>query len=172
VRQNHPGELRGTYGSYADKLAGAREYRRLEALPWTVVVDDYAGTVHREWGHEMADPTIVVDADGRVAFAQMWTHAPTLKRALDALLDQSCRGVVLGGIDRRPHGLAALADGYRGPRRGGIRGVVELDLSGLGSGTLTRLGNLAKPLLAPLALRAAPLGEKDLAPPSPHRTPR
>lgn len=164
VRQNHPGELRGTYAGYADKLAGAREYRRLEALPWPLLVDDYAGTVHREWGYEMADPTVLVGADGRVAFAQMWTHVPTLKRALDALLAQGGSGVVLDGLDRRPHGLAALADGYRGPRRGGIRGVVEMDLAAGGSGMLMRVGNLAKPLLAPLALRAAPRGEPDLPP--------
>jgi hypothetical protein len=165
VRQNHPGELRDTYADYDEKLAGAREYQRLEALPWPIVVDDYAGTVHREWGFEMADPTLLVDADGRVAFAAMWTHVPTLKRAVDALLAQGGRGVVLGGIDRRPHGFAALVDGYRGPRRGGIRGVVELDLSGAGSGMVSRLGNLAKPLLGPLALRAAPWGEEDLEPP-------
>jgi hypothetical protein len=165
VRQDHPGERRDTYANYGDKLAGAREYARLEALPWPVLVDDYAGTVHREWGREMADPTILVDADGHVAFAAMWTHVPTLKRAIDALLAQDGRGVVLGGIDRLPHGLAALADGYRGPRRGGIRGVVELDLSGAGAGMLCRLGNLAKPLLAPIALRAAPWGQPDLGAP-------
>lgn len=72
---------------------------------------------------------------------------------------------MMGGIDRRPHGLAALADGYRGPRRGGIRGVLELDLSGAGAGTLCRVGNLAKPLLAPIALRAAPRGQEDLGSP-------
>lgn len=165
VRQNHPGELRGTYADYEEKLAGAREYQRLEALPWPVLVDDYAGTVHREWGREMADPTFLVDAEGSVAFAAMWTHVPTLKRAIDALLAQGGRGVVMGGIDRRPHGLAALADGYRGPRRGGIRGVLELDLSGAGAGMLCRVGSLAKPLLAPIALRAAPWGQEDLGSP-------
>lgn len=49
--------MRGVYSNLEDKLAGAREHKRLEALPSTVLVDDYAGTVHREWGREMADPT-------------------------------------------------------------------------------------------------------------------
>jgi hypothetical protein len=48
-------------------------------------------------------------------------------------------------------------DGWRGIRRGGRRAWLEYDLGGLGAGTLSLLGNKARPLLAPLALRAAPL---------------
>ena len=48
-------------------------------------------------------------------------------------------------------------DGWRGPRRGGRRAVLEYDLGGFGAGTLSFLGNKAKPVLGPLALRAAPL---------------
>jgi hypothetical protein len=40
---------------------------------------------------------------------------------------------------------------------GGRRAVLEYDLAGFGAGTMSFLGNKAKPLLAPLALRAAPL---------------
>jgi hypothetical protein len=122
-----------------------------------VLVDDYAGTTHRVYSREMADPSFLIDSDGRVAFYGMWTHAPTLKRAIDELLAQGGRGVVAGGIDRTPHLLASFVDGYRGPRRGGKRAVLEYDLAGLGAGTLSFLGNKAKPVLAPLALRAAPL---------------
>ena len=35
--------------------------------------------------------------------------------------------------------------------------VLEYDLAGFGAGTMSFLGNKAKPLLAPLVLRAAPL---------------
>ena len=65
--------------------------------------------------------------------------------------------MVAGGIDRMPHLFASFVDGYQGPRRGGRRAVLEYDLAGLGAGTLSFLGNKAKPLLAPLALRAEPL---------------
>lgn len=62
----------------------------------------------------------------------------------------------MAGVDRTPHLLASFVDGFRGPMRGGWRGVVEYDLGGFGAGTLSFLGNRAKPLLAPLALRAEP----------------
>ena len=157
IRQAHPGELRGPYQSYEEKLEEAREYKREEGIDWPVLVDDYAGTVHRTYSREMADPVFLIDSDGRVAFYGMWTHPPTLKRAIDELLAQGGRGVVAGGIDRMPHLFASFVDGYHGPRRGGRRAVLEYDLAGLGAGTLSFLGNKAKPLLAPLALRATPL---------------
>ncbi len=156
VRQAHPGEDRGGFANYEEKLASAREFARLESIPWRVLVDDYAGRTHRAYSREMADPTFLIDADGRVAFYNMWTHAPTLKQALDELLARGGRGVVAGGIDRKLHLLASFVDGYRGPRRGGRRAVLEYDLGGFGAGSLSFLGSKAKPLLAPFALRAAP----------------
>lgn len=159
VRQAHPGEDRHGFQSYEQKMAAAREYQRLEAIPWPVLVDDYEGRTHRAYSREMADPTFLLDADGRVAFYNMWTHVPTLKTALDALLAQAGRGVIGGGIDRKPHLLASFVDGYRGPRRGGRRAVLEYDLGGFGAGSLSFLGQKAKPLLEGVALRAAPRGD-------------
>jgi hypothetical protein len=138
-------------------LEDVREYKREEGIDWPVLVDDYAGTVHRAYSREMADPSFLIDSDGRVAFYGMWTHPPTLMRAIDELLKRDGRGIVAGGIDRIPHLFASFVDGYPGPRRGGRRAVLEYDLAGLGAGTLSFLGSKAKPLLAPLALRATPL---------------
>jgi hypothetical protein len=158
IRQAHPGEKRGRYLDYGDKLESAREYQRLEGIDWPVLVDDYAGTVHRQYSKEMADPSFLIDAEGKVAFYGMWTHGPALKRAFDELLARGGTGApVAGGIDRMPHMLASIVDGYRGPARGGRRAVRELDTAGLGIGTLSRLGSWAKPVLGPIALRAEPL---------------
>jgi hypothetical protein len=158
IRQAHPGEERGRYLNYDDKLESAREYQRLEGIDWPVLVDDYAGTVHRTYSREMADPSFLIDAEGRVAFYCMWTHAPSLKPALDELLARGGTGApVAGGIDRRPHLLASFVDGYRGPRRGGKRGVWEYTTGAFGAGALTWLVGKAKPVLAPIALRAEPL---------------
>jgi len=159
VRQAHPGGERGGFGSYEEKLESAREFARLESIPWRVIVDDYEGTAHNTYSRAMADPTFLIDVDGRVAFYNMWTHVPTLKRALDELLARGGHGVVAGGIDRRLHLLASFVDGYRGPRRGGRRAVLEYDLGGFGAGSLSFLGSKLKPLLAGFALRAAPRGD-------------
>jgi hypothetical protein len=84
-------------------------------------------------------------------------HAPTLKRAIDELLAKEGRGIVSGDVDRWPHVFASLVDGWRGPRRGGLRAVLDYELAVPGAATLTFLGHLAKPVLSPLALQSAPL---------------
>ncbi len=40
IRQAHPGELRGPYSGYEEKLEEAREYKREEGIDWPVLVDD------------------------------------------------------------------------------------------------------------------------------------
>ena len=156
VRQAHPGGSYGPYQTYAQKLASARAYKRDEGIPWPVLVDDLAGTVHATYG-SMSDPVYLIDAAGRVALYGMWTNATKLRQAIDELLAQGGRGVVAGGIDRVPHIVASFVDGWRGLSRGGIGAVLDYELGVPGSGTLTLLGNLGKPLLAPLTLRTTPL---------------
>jgi hypothetical protein len=157
IRQAHPGELRGPYRSYEEKLNEAGEYKREEGIEWPVLVDDYEGTVHRTYSGEMADPSLLIDSEGRIAFYCMWTHPPTLKKALDELLERGGRGVVASGIDRTPHLLASFVNGYHGLKRGGKRALREYNITTLGGSTLSLLGSRAKPLLAPVALRATPL---------------
>jgi hypothetical protein len=122
-----------------------------------VLVDDYVGTTHRAYSSEMTDPVFLIDGDGRVSFYLMWAHTPTLKRVIDELLERDGRGVVAGGIDKMLHLFASFVNGYHGLRRGGKRAVREYNLGAFGAGALTFLGSKAKPVLAPLALRAEPL---------------
>lgn len=162
VRQAHPGPGFPAYRDMEQKLRDARAYAAEEGIPWAVVADDLEGTVHRAYGG-MSDPTYLIDADGRAAYYNMWTHAPTLHTAIEALLAQGGRGVVGGGLDRTPHMAAALTDGWRGLRRGLPQSLTDIETAGPGTGTGTWLGYQLKPLLAPLTLRAAPL-------PAPART--
>ncbi len=122
-----------------------------------MLVDDYAGTWHRAYSREMTDPVFLIDSDGRVAFYLMWAHAPTLRRAIDELLERGGQGVVAGGVDKMPHLFVSFVNGYHGLRRGGRQAVREYNTGAFGAGALTFLGNKAKPILAPLALRAEPL---------------
>jgi hypothetical protein len=156
IRQEHPGERRGPYRTYEEKVQSAQEYKREEGVEWTVLVDDLAGTVHQAYGGAAA-PVYLIDVSGRVAFYGVLAHAPTLKRAIDELLAKRGDGNFSGDIDRWPHVFASLVDGWRGPRRGGLRAVLDYELAVPGAATLTFLGHLAKPVLSPLALRPAPL---------------
>src|SRR5687768_8158929 len=115
VRQAHPGPDVPPYNTMGLKLVDARRYEMEERIDWPVLADDLEGTVHLTYGG-LTDPSYVIGADGRVSFYCMWTHPPTLHRALTALRKQGGSGIVLGGWDRRPHMLHAITDGWRGLR--------------------------------------------------------
>ena len=87
----------------------------------------------------------------------MWTHAPTLHRALTALAGQNGSGVVLGGWDRQPHILHAIADGWRALRRGAPQSLIDMEKALPGSALLPWLGYQLRPALGPVALRDTPL---------------
>jgi hypothetical protein len=156
VRQAHPGPAVPAYHSFEQKLRDAEAYQRDEGIPWTVVVDDLQGTVHHEYG-TLADPTYLIDRDGRVAFVNVVTSAPVLQEAIASLLEQGGQGVVRGGSDRLPHLWPTLAAGWPALRRGLPQSFADLMFAAPGSPALIWLGYQLRPLLAPLALRTEPL---------------
>lgn len=157
IRQAHPGERDGQYHTEEHKREDARAYQRDEQLSWPVLVDGLEGDVHKTYG-AMADPTYLIDAEGVVAFYNLWTHPPTLKLAIDELLARGGHGgPVMGGMDRTPHILASFVAGWHAVRRGGKRGLLDYGVSVPGSTLMMYLGHLARPVLAPVALRATPL---------------
>jgi hypothetical protein len=66
-------------------------------------------------------------------------------------------GVVLGGWDRRPHLLPAMADGWKAIRRGLPQSAIDLEAALPGLASAPFVGYQLKPLLAPVALRSTPL---------------
>jgi len=156
IRQAHPGPEVPPYRTFADKMADARRYTQQHGIEYTVLVDHLDGSVHQAHGG-MADPAYLIDADGRVAFYNMWTHVPTLHRAMRALTEQGNRGVVLGGISRAIRPLAAITDGWPAIQRGLPQSAAELEAAvpTLASGPF--VGYQLRPLLAPIGLRATPL---------------
>jgi hypothetical protein len=156
VRQGHPGPAAERYRTFPHKAADAAAHEREDGVPWTVLVDDVDGRVHRMYGM-LSDPTFLIDDDGRVAFYNAVTHAPTLHRAIDALMNRRGRGVVLGGYDRRPHLLAAIAGGWPALRRGLPRSVIDLETSLPGGAVLPFIGYQLRGVLRPIVLRGQPL---------------
>jgi len=155
VRQAHPGPCVLPYRRFEEKVRDGRVFQA-EGISYPVLVDDLEGTVHQVYGG-LADPTYLIDAEGRVAYYCLWTHAPWLQRAIEALLRQRGLGVVCGGLDRTPHALAALTDGWKGLRRGLWQSFTDLETAAPGSASSLWLGYQLRPLLAPLTLRAEPL---------------
>ena len=156
ARQAHPGPDVPAYSTQQEKREDAIAYKHEERIPWTVVVDRLDGEVHRQYG-ALPDPAYIIDRDGRVAFYCTFTHAPTLHRAFEALRDQEWRGVALGGYDRRPHLLGAVADGWPALRRGLPQSAIDLETAAPGGSSVPFLGYQLRWLLRPLARRATPL---------------
>lgn len=160
VRQAHPGERHGAYRSYAEKLDDACAYAREERILWPVLIDDLAGTVQRGYGG-LAAAVYLIDGRGSVAFCGTWGQAPALRQAIDDLLAGD--GHVGRGTDRRPHLAAAIVAGQRGPARGGRQALIDLELGFPGAMLLMTVGRVARPALAPLALRTTPLSGAERA---------
>ena len=157
VRQAHPGELHGAYRSYADKLDDARAFEREEHPPWPVLIDDLAGTVQRAYGG-LAAAVYLIDSRGAIAFCGTWGQSPALRQAIDELLSgDHPRASAAKAVDRRPHLAAAIVAGQRGPIRGGRQSLIDLELGFPGAMALMLMGRVARPALAPLALRTTPV---------------
>lgn len=156
VRQNHPGEDVPPYSEFASKMRDADRYRREEQTPWAVVVDDLQGTTHQAYGG-MADPSYLIDRNGRVSFYNMWTHVPTLYVAIKALLAQSGEGVVNGGIDHGMHFAPAMTAGWPSIQRGLPQSHIDLETAVPGMGASLWLGYKLRKVLAPFTQREKPL---------------
>lgn len=156
IRQAHPGPDARPYHNFEEKMRDAERYQREEGIRWTVLVDDLPGMTHQVYGG-LADPTYIIDRDGRVTFYNMWTHAPTLHTSLEGLMRQGGRGVVNGGIDQTPHLLPSMTDGWKGLRRGLPQSLIDIETAAPTVGISTWLGYQLRPLIAPLTLRDKPL---------------
>lgn len=150
VRQSHPGPGVEPYRTLADKLRDGARFVRDEGLPWDVVVDDLAGTVHAAYGL-LPDPTYLIGTDGRVSFYSYWTHVPTLRRAMQQLLARGGRGVV--GQQRLPHPAAPLVGGWPAIARGLPQSAEDLDRAALpGAAAVLRGAYTTRRVAGPLAL--------------------
>ncbi|MDQ3548972.1 MAG: hypothetical protein M3439_09150 [Chloroflexota bacterium] len=156
VRQAHPGPNFEPYRTFEEKIQNAETYRRTEGISWPVLADDMAGSIHQVYGG-LADPSYIIDADGRVAFYLHWTNAPSLHDALTELRERGWRGVVHGGVEKAPHVGAAMTDGWRGLQRGLPQSAIDMELATPGSAAGAWLGHQLRPVLAPVTLRSRPL---------------
>lgn len=152
IRQAHPGPGVRPYRAFDEKLRDAQRYKEDEGIPWPVLVDDLEGTVHQVYSG-LADPTYLIDAEGRVAYYTMWTHAPNINEAIEALQARGNRGVVNDGIDHVVHMIPSLTDGWRGIRRGLPQSYLDLERAVPGMGSSLWLGYRLRPVLAPVTLR-------------------
>lgn len=157
AREAHPGEEFPAPISWDEKRANAAAFVQQEKIPWTVLVDDIDGSVHRAYGM-LPNSAWLIDASGRIVFRDDWASAPTLARAQEALAEHSDAGVpIAGGRESMVHLAPALAYGWPAVSRGGGHAVKDMALKApLAAGALW-LGQYAQPVLGRIAGRGEPL---------------
>ena len=155
IRQAHPGDACPSYSTYEQKMADAKKNRETEVIPWPVLCDDLEGKTHQVYS-SLSNPTFLIDKYGRIAFINAFTHVPTLNGAIKKLMDQDGVCVVNNGIDRFPHFLASLVNGWPAIERGLPKSAIDLDSAVPGFSSKLRLFYSLKPKLDPIALRTEP----------------
>ena len=132
---------------------------RRNAFTWPVLIDDLAGTVQRAYGG-LAAAVYLIDSRGTVAFCGTWGQSPALRHAIDELLARGGAAPCRKG-HRSP---AASGRGDRGrtgwPHSRRQQALIDLELGFPGAMILMTLGRVARPVLAPLALRTTPLPKR------------
>jgi peroxiredoxin len=85
TRETVPGDRYQPHRSLAQKRHYAQELRDEEQLPFPVLVDDLAGTVHRTYGLRPS-PVYVVHRSGHIVYRASWNDPAELRLVLDQLV--------------------------------------------------------------------------------------
>lgn len=86
IREAHPGEYYPHHDTFERKLQHAREMQRIFEMRRPILVDDLTGTAHRAFGG-LPNMTYIVNNAHTIVFRSDWTDAPTVRFAIDYLLD-------------------------------------------------------------------------------------
>ncbi len=79
VREAHPGENYPHHLSAERKMRQARDWVKLDKVPWTVAVDMLEGATHEAYG-PLPNSAYLIDRTGRVAFRALWAGQEGLLR--------------------------------------------------------------------------------------------
>jgi hypothetical protein len=90
VREAHPGEHYPHHDTFERKLVHAREFRHIFQGTRPILVDDLSGTAHLAFGG-LPNMTYIVNQAHTIVFRSDWTDAPTVRFALDYLLNAQAR---------------------------------------------------------------------------------
>jgi len=85
TRESHPAENYPAHSSFEQKLAYARDLKRLENIQLPILVDYLDGRIHRAYG-VWPNALFVIHKDGRLIFRSNMANHAELRQFLDDLL--------------------------------------------------------------------------------------
>jgi peroxiredoxin len=86
TRESHPAENYSAHQSFEQKVAYARELRRLEDVRFPILVDHLDGRIHRAYG-VWPNALFVIHKDGRLIFRSNMANHRELREFLNDLLE-------------------------------------------------------------------------------------
>ena len=87
TREAHPGEHYPAHRSIEQKVSQAMAFKQILGIERPILVDDIVGTGHDMYGTLPNMTYIVARGSGRVLFRADWTDPPTIRNAMDYILD-------------------------------------------------------------------------------------
>ena len=85
TRESHPAENFPAHSSWEQKVAHARELKRLEDVQFPILVDSLDGRIHRSYG-TWPNALFVIHKDGRLIFRSNMANDRELRQFLEDLL--------------------------------------------------------------------------------------
>jgi peroxiredoxin len=85
TRESHPAENYAAHNSFEQKLAYARDLKRLENIQFQILVDHLDGGIHRAYG-VWPNALFVIHKDGRLIFRSNMANHGEVRQFLDDLL--------------------------------------------------------------------------------------
>ena len=85
TRESHPAENYAAHNSFEQKLAYARDLKRLENIQFQILVDHLDGRIHRAYG-VWPNALFVIHKDGRLSFRSNMANHAELRQFLNDLL--------------------------------------------------------------------------------------
>lgn len=130
TREAHPGENYPEHRSLDDKLAMAREFRKVVGIRRPILVDDLGGTIHRHFGM-LPNMAWILSRTGKVVYKAEWTQPASIERALEEQLDmkrqqRAGKLPVAFYVEKQEYRYRDAAF-YDGLQRNGPRAVTEFD---------------------------------------------
>lgn len=111
VREAHPGERYPEHTSFEQKMRHARDWVERDPRPWTVAVDDLAGSVHRAY-RPLPNSLYLIDSSGHVAFRALWAASERLlRKTLRELVAREAKGELPAVLGERANRLVPLFHG-------------------------------------------------------------
>jgi hypothetical protein len=100
VREAHPGQNYPAQRSFSEKLSNANDLKRAESVGRTILVDDYDGTMNRDYGAR-PNAVYVIGKDGVISYRADWNDPEDVDRHVKGLLAKHGMGAAMAPVDLR-----------------------------------------------------------------------